>query len=237
MSALLEVRDLRARYGDIEAIHGIDLEVARGSMVALLGANGSGKTSTLRAITGTIRSGGSVSFDGEALDGRAPEGAARRGIAHVPEGRGTLGALTVWENLAMGAYLQADSRRVRARYERIVSYFPWLPERKDQLAGTLSGGEQQMLAIARALMMEPALMLLDEPSLGLAPLVVRSIFDLLRVLNREEGLSLLVAEQNAALTLARADYAYVLETGRVALSGPAAELASNERVRASYLGY
>jgi branched-chain amino acid transport system ATP-binding protein len=235
--ALLEVSGLHARYGEIEAIHGIDLQVERGAFVALLGANGAGKTSTLRAITGAIKRSGRVTFDGILLDGRGPEDAARLGIAHVPEGRGTLGSFTVAENLTLGAYARRDSRGVRAREAKMGEYFPWLAERRQQPAGTLSGGEQQMLAIARALMLEPQLLLLDEPSLGLAPMIVRDIFALLRTINRDDGVTVLVAEQNATVALEAADSAYVLETGRVATSGPSADLMSNDRIRRSYLGY
>jgi branched-chain amino acid transport system ATP-binding protein len=235
--ALLEARELRARYGEIEALHGIDVAIEPGSIVALLGANGSGKTTTLRALTGAVRSSGSVVFDGRDIAGETPENVARLGIAHVAEGRATLGALTVRENLAMGAYVQGDRSRVEAAQERVVAHFPWLAERRNQEAGTLSGGEQQMLAIARALMMEPRLLLLDEPSLGLAPKLVAHIFDVLRAINRNEGVAILLAEQNAIAALALADHAYVLETGHVALSGPSSELAANERVRKSYLGY
>jgi len=234
--ALLEVRALRASYGQSEALHGIDLLVERGAVVALLGANGAGKTTTLRAIAGAIVRTGQMVFDGEIRNGLAPEDAAKLGIAHVPEGRGTLGALSVEENLRLGAYVQRDRARVRARYERVVGYFPWLAERAKQPAGTLSGGEQQMLAIARGLMLEPQLMLLDEPSLGLAPLVVREIFALLEKLNRDEGLSILVAEQNARVALKIARHAYVLETGRIAAAGSSDELTRDDRVRRSYLG-
>ncbi|MDB5073428.1 MAG: transporter ATP-binding protein [Candidatus Eremiobacteraeota bacterium] len=233
---LLETRDLCGRYGQIEAIHGIDITVERGAIVALLGANGSGKTSTLRAITGTIKCEGTVVYDGVALARRTPEDCARTGIAHVPEGRGTLSALSVWENLTLGAYTK-NRKQTQERYERVVVYFPWLEDRKHQNAGTLSGGEQQMLAIARALMMEPTLMLLDEPSLGLAPMIVRQIFDLLRQINKDDGVSILVAEQNATVALAAADHAYVLEAGNVAVHGPGDELMRDDRVRRSYLGY
>jgi branched-chain amino acid transport system ATP-binding protein len=237
VAALLETQDLRACYGEIEALHGVTFSVEEGSIVALLGANGSGKTTSLRAVSGTAqRSGGWIRFEGVSLAGRAPEDVARLGIAHVPEGRGTLSELTVWENLALGAYL-LDSVRMRERYRRVCGYFPWLDERRRQPAGTLSGGEQQMLAIARALMMAPKLMLLDEPSLGLAPLVVRDIFELLRAINRDEGVTILLAEQNAAMAFQTAAYVYVLETGRVAASGPSADLARDDRVRKSYLGY
>jgi branched-chain amino acid transport system ATP-binding protein len=233
---LLETQGLRARYGQIEAVHGVDIAVERGAIVALLGANGSGKSSTLRAITGTIKTEGTVIYDGTPLQHRTPEDAARLGIAHVPEGRGTLSALTVWENLTLGAYTKSRAHALE-RYRRAVVYFPWLEERKNQTAGTLSGGEQQMLAIARALMMEPKLMLLDEPSLGLAPMIVRQIFALLRQINQEDGVSILVAEQNATIALAAADHAYVLEAGHIAVHGAGDELMRDDRVRRSYLGY
>ncbi|HEX3468184.1 MAG TPA: ABC transporter ATP-binding protein [Candidatus Elarobacter sp.] len=236
-AAILEARDLRARYGEIEAVKGVDLCVPRGAIVALLGANGSGKTSTLRALTGAIKTTGSVAFDGRPLAQRTPEAAAKLGIAHVPEGRGTLAALTVWENLMLGAYLERSGANVRRRCERVAAYFPWITERKNQPAGTLSGGEQQMLAIARALMLEPQLLLLDEPSLGLGPKIVHDIFALLRTINESDGISILVAEQNATVALAVAQHAYVLETGRVAVEGPSADLVQNDRVRRSYLGY
>ena len=234
--ALLETQALRARYGQIEAVHGVDIAVERGGIVALLGANGAGKTSTLRAITGTIKTEGTVLFDGVPLQRRTPEDAARSGIAHVPEGRGTLSTLTVSENLMLGAYTKS-AKTARERYARVAKYFPWLEERKHQSAGTLSGGEQQMLAIARALMMQPTLMLLDEPSLGLAPLIVRQIFDLLRQINADDGVSILVAEQNATVALAAADHAYVLEAGSVAVHGAGDDLMRDDRVRRSYLGY
>jgi branched-chain amino acid transport system ATP-binding protein len=235
--ALLEVEDLHARYGETDVLHGITLSVEQGAIVALLGANGAGKTTTFRAITGAITTSGSVRFDGKPIQGNSPEAAARLGIAHVPEGRGTLSALTVRENLTLGAYTQKDSKRTRAAYERVVSYFPRLAERTNQAAGTLSGGEQQMLAIGRALMMEPRLMLLDEPSLGLAPLIVREIFALLERINKDDGVTILVSEQNAKLAFAAAAHAYVLETGSIALSGTSDELSRDDAVRKSYLGY
>jgi branched-chain amino acid transport system ATP-binding protein len=236
VAPLLEARGLHARYGEIEAIRGIDLDVHEGAIVALLGANGSGKTSTLRALTGAIKTTGTVVFAGSPLNG-APEDAARRGVAHVPEGRGTLSSLTVGENLSLGGYLTNDRKRFAVRYERVAGYFPWIAERRSQAAGTLSGGEQQMLAIARALMMEPKLLLLDEPSLGLGPMIVRDIFALLRAINERDGVTILVAEQNATVALATADHAYILEAGRVAMHGPSAELAQNDQVRRVYLGY
>jgi branched-chain amino acid transport system ATP-binding protein len=235
--ALLDVRALSARYGELEAVHGVDLTVESGSIVALLGANGAGKTSTLRAITGAIAKSGDVRFDGVALNGVTPEKAARLGISHTPEGRGTLSRFTVWENLTLGGYAERDPKELRARRDRVLTYFPWLTERRDQMAGALSGGEQQMLAIARALMMKPRLLLLDEPSLGLGPLIVQQIFELLRTINREDGVSILVAEQNCAIALATASTAFVLETGRVVASGPSSELLQNDRIRRSYLGY
>ena len=203
-------------------------------MVAVLGANGAGKTTTLRAVSGTVTSHGEVTFAGRRL-GRSPERAARLGIAHVPEGRGTFSELTVLENLRLGAYTRRNG--LGDDLERVYGFFPWMSYRRDQQAGTLSGGEQQMLALARALMGRPRLLLLDEPSLGLAPIVVREIFEIVRKLNEEEKLSVLVVEQNAAVALESSSRAYVLEAGRVALEGQSAELARNEDVRRSYLGY
>ena len=233
---LLGVRNLFASYGEIDALRDVSLAIEPGGIVALLGANGAGKTTCLRAITGMVKRSGSVDFDGTSIAQHATEDIARLGIAHVPEGRGTLADLSVWENLALGAYLLGGARAQR-RYERIVTYFPWIEQRRKQHAGTLSGGEQQMLAIARALMMEPKLMLLDEPSLGLAPRVVQEIFDLLRAINRDEKVTILLAEQNAAMAFATAAYVYVLETGRVAAEGPSEVLARDDRVRKSYLGH
>jgi branched-chain amino acid transport system ATP-binding protein len=230
--ALLELDDVHARYGEIRALHGVSLVVGEGQIVSVLGPNGAGKTTTLRAVSGTVRTTGQIVFDGKRI-GRSPEAAARRGIAHVPEGRGTFTELTVWENLRLGGY----TVRGAADFERALAYFPWLTERRDQVAGTLSGGEQQMLALARALMSRPRLLLLDEPSLGLAPMVVREIFGIVQKLNDEEGLTVLVVEQNANIALAHAQHAYVLEAGRVALEGPAADLRKDESVRRSYLGY
>jgi branched-chain amino acid transport system ATP-binding protein len=235
--ALLEIEDLHARYGQTDVLHGITLTVEPGTIVALLGANGAGKTTTFRAVTGAITTRGVVRFDGNTITGRVPEDVARLGIAHVPEGRGTLSALSVRENLMLGAYTQRSSARTRAAYDRALAYFPRLAERTKQAAGTLSGGEQQMLAIARALMMEPRVMLLDEPSLGLAPIVVREIFSLLAEINQRDGVTIVVAEQNAKLALATARDAYVLETGRIVLHGRCASLIDDDNVRKSYLGY
>jgi branched-chain amino acid transport system ATP-binding protein len=234
--ALLEVAELRASYGEIKVLHAISFSIERGAITALLGANGAGKTTSLRAISGTATRSGSILFDGVSLSDLAPEDVAGMGIAHVPEGRGTLAELSVWENLALGGYL-LHSSRMHERYRCVTTYFPWILERKRQRAGTLSGGEQQMLAIGRALMMAPKLMLLDEPSLGLAPLVVRDIFGLLRAINTEEGVTILLAEQNAEIAFAIASHVYVLETGRVAACGPSDQLARDDRVRRSYLGY
>jgi branched-chain amino acid transport system ATP-binding protein len=234
---LLELEDVHARYGETEVLHGISLSVEQGAIVALLGANGAGKTSTFRAITGAMTASGVVRYDGKTLKTNSPEASARLGIAHVPEGRGTLSGLTVRENLVLGAYTQKDTKRTRAAYDRVASYFPRLAERTNQAAGTLSGGEQQMLAIGRALMMEPRLMLLDEPSLGLAPLIVREIFVLLERINKSDGVTILVSEQNVKLALDAASHAYVLETGRIAASGSSDDLGRDDSIRKSYLGY
>jgi branched-chain amino acid transport system ATP-binding protein len=233
--AILELDRVEARYGPVQALHDVSLTVAQGEVVAVLGANGAGKTTTLRAISGTVSRGGVIEFDGKTLKG-GPEAAARAGIAHVPEGRGTFVELTVTENLRLGAYTRRG-REVKQDVKRITEYFPWMAERSGQRAGTLSGGEQQMLALGRALMSRPKLLLLDEPSLGLAPLVVREFFRTVRTLNETEGLTVLVVEQDARIALAISSRAYVLEVGRVALTGASAELRDDENVRRSYLGY
>jgi branched-chain amino acid transport system ATP-binding protein len=233
---LLELTDVHARYGQVRALHGVSLTVEEGEVVALLGANGAGKTTTLRAISGMVARDGGVRFDGKPLP-RSPEGAARLGITHVPEGRGILAELTVWENLAMGAYLRRDRKAVRRDLDGICDEMPWLRDRRGQQAGTLSGGEQQMLALARARMSKPRLLLLDEPSLGLAPLVVQEFFALVRRLNETQGLTVLVVEQNANIALDVSSRAYLLEVGRVALTGASGELQQHEGVRSSYLGY
>jgi branched-chain amino acid transport system ATP-binding protein len=232
---LLELEAVEAQYGAIKALHGVSLAVGEGEVVALLGANGAGKTTTLRAVSGTVRRGGRISLAGRSLVRCSPEAVARAGIAHVPEGRGTFGELTVRENLRLGAWTRRG--RLRGEEERVLAHFPALAERARQPAGTLSGGEQQMLALARALMGRPRLLMLDEPSLGLAPLVVATIFRILRGLNEDEGLAILLVEQNATLALEAAATAYVLETGRVAVQGPADELRADESLRRSYLGY
>jgi branched-chain amino acid transport system ATP-binding protein len=235
MSALLELENVTARYGPVQALHGVSLTVDEGQIVTVLGANGAGKTTTLRAVSGTVRRDGELRFAGKRLGRAGPDGVARLGIAHVPEGRGTFAELTVWENLRLGAYTRKGS--TKDDFARIQTYFPWLEERRAQQAGTLSGGEQQMLALARAFMQRPRLLLLDEPSLGLAPLLVTEIFRIIKELNVEEGVTVLVVEQNAHIALQLAQTAYVLEVGRVALSGPSAELQQHESIRRSYLGY
>jgi branched-chain amino acid transport system ATP-binding protein len=222
----------------VKALHGVSLVVEEGTIVALLGANGAGKTTTLRAISGTVRkTGGNVLFDGKVINQKSPEDVARMGIAHVPEGRGTLAQLTVWENLKMGAYVRRDSAGVKQDFDRVTGYFPWIGKRRDQVAVTLSGGEQQMLAIARALMLRPRVMLLDEPSLGLAPLVVQDIYRIIETINREEQTTILLVEQNARTALRAAHHAYVIEVGHIAVEGTADDLASRESIRKSYLGY
>jgi branched-chain amino acid transport system ATP-binding protein len=235
VSALLELRDVEARYGPVKALHGVSLDVGEKQIVAVLGANGAGKTTTLRAISNTVRRSGEIRFAGKSLARRSPESIVRMGIAHVPEGRGTFAELTVHENLRLGAYTRRGG--IKDDLKRVREVFPWIEERADQQAGTLSGGEQQMLAIARAIMARPRLLLLDEPSLGLAPLVVSEIFRIVKELNERDGTTVLVVEQNANIALQAADTAYVLEVGRVALSGPSTELQEHESVRRSYLGY
>jgi branched-chain amino acid transport system ATP-binding protein len=230
---LLELKDVRARYGPIRALHGVSLNVDKGEVVALLGANGAGKTTTLRSISSMTRTSGDIVFDGRKIARRSPEFVARLGIAHVPEGRGLFPELTVWENLRMGARgrLGGDDAK------RVTGYFPWIERRRDQHAATLSGGEQQMLALARALVGRPRLLMLDEPSLGLAPTIVRELFATVRRLNEEDGLTVLVVEQNATIALEVAARAYVLEVGKVAVEGTSDELRRHEGVRKSYLGY
>jgi branched-chain amino acid transport system ATP-binding protein len=235
--ALLELDGVAARYGAIQALHGVSLTIDEGEIVALLGANGAGKTTTLRSISGTVRTSGRMVFRGRPLTRRGPEGVAQAGIAHVPEGRGILGELTVWENLRLGAYPRRDRGAVKRDLERVADYFPWIQERRNQEAATLSGGEQQMLALARALAARPALLMLDEPSLGLAPIVVQELFRIVTELNNEDGLTVLVVEQNANVALQASSRAYVLEVGRVAVEGASDELREHEGVRRSYLGY
>jgi branched-chain amino acid transport system ATP-binding protein len=234
---LLELKDVHARYGPIRALHGVSLAVGEGEVVAILGANGAGKTTTLRSISSMTRTSGEIVFDGRRIARRSPESVARLGVAHVPEARGLFPELTVWENLRMGAV--ATRRRVKFEQEakRVAGYFPWIERRRDQPAATLSGGEQQMLALGRALISRPRLLMLDEPSLGLAPTIVRELFATVRRLNEEDGLTVLVVEQNATIALDIASRAYVLEVGRVAVEGTSDELQRHEGVRKSYLGY
>ena len=237
MAALLEVKQLRAGYGPTEVLHGIDLAIEEGTITTLLGANGAGKTTTLRALCGMVKTSGEVLFAGKRIDGRATEDIVRLGVAHVPDGRGTFGSLTTEENLRLGAYVRKDRAAVDADFERMYGYFPRLKERRAQQAGTLSGGEQQMLALARALMLRPRLLLMDEPSFGLAPLIVKEIFQIMKEINAREKMTILLVEQNAAMALELAGHAYLMETGALVLSGPAAQVKLDEAVRRSYLGY
>ena len=237
MAKLLEVTRLSAAYGSVRVLHGIDFSLDAGHITAILGANGAGKTTTLRALCQTVRSTGSIVFDGQQIVGKATENVVRMGVAHVPDGRGTFTALSVEENLRLGAYVRADKAALALDMEKAFTRFPLLKQRRHQQAGTLSGGEQQMLAISRALMLRPKLLLLDEPSFGLAPKIVAEIFDIMRTINREDKVSMLLVEQNASLALDLADYAYLLDTGRVALSGPSDRIKNDESVRRAYLGY
>ncbi|MEC8062345.1 MAG: ABC transporter ATP-binding protein [Pseudomonadota bacterium] len=234
---LLKVSNLSAYYGQIQALHAISFAMDEGSVTTILGANGAGKTTTLRSICGMVRTEGSVVMAGEEIRGKATEDIVRTGIAHVPEGRGTFTRVTTEENLLLGAYTRGKDSGVQDDIDRVYSYFPRLRERRNQQAGTLSGGEQQMLAVGRALMLRPRLMLLDEPSFGLAPLIVEELFTILRTINQTEQVSMLLVEQNATLALNLADHAYLLETGNVVISGTAEEIAADEGVRKSYLGY
>jgi branched-chain amino acid transport system ATP-binding protein len=237
MPAVLEAEGVEASYGWIRVLHGVGFAVEDHGITTILGANGAGKTTTLRAVCGMVKTTGTIRFGGQRIDGKAPEDIVRLGIAHVPEGRGTFVNLTVEENLKVGAYTRRDRAQIAQDFDRVYGYFPVLAQRRTQAAATLSGGEQQMLAVARALMLRPKLLLLDEPSLGLAPMVVREIFRIVRAINRDDGVSVLLVEQNASLALDLADHAYLLETGRVVMSGPAETLRKDEGVRRSYLGY
>jgi len=237
VTALLELEGVHAGYGQTRVLHGVSLSVGEGDIVSLLGANGAGKTTTLRAITGGVHWDGSIAFGGRSLRRLTTEDVIRLGVAHVPEGRGVLTELTVDENLRVGAYLRRDAAAVARDYDRVFDLFPILRERRHLSASTLSGGEQQMLALARALLMRPKLMLLDEPSLGLAPLVVRRIFDVIREINQTDRVAILLVEQNARMALELSTQAYVLEVGRVAVQGPSSQLKGEESVRRSYLGY
>jgi branched-chain amino acid transport system ATP-binding protein len=237
MSRLLEARELCAFYGATQVLFGLSLDIDAGGITTLLGANGAGKTTTLRALSGMCRTGGTIRFDEKAISGRATEDIVRLGIAHVPQGRGTFSRQSVEENLQIGAMTRRGRGAIAADIERVYGYFPRLKERRAQQAGTLSGGEQQMLAVGRAMMLRPRLMLLDEPSFGLAPLIVEELFGILRILNRTEKVSILLVEQNAALALDLADHAYLIETGRLVTQGPAKQLRDDENIRRSYLGY
>nr|VFK58716.1 MAG: amino acid/amide ABC transporter ATP-binding protein 2, HAAT family [Candidatus Kentron sp. TUN] len=237
MTALLEIRNLDAFYGRTQVLHGVELALETGGITAILGVNGAGKTTMLRAICGMVRATGEVNFAGKPIRGLRTETIVRAGIAHVPEGRGTFTRITTEENLRLGAYSRQDVAKIREDMAQVYDYFPRLAARRHQQAGILSGGEQQMLAIARALMLRPRLMLLDEPSFGLAPMIVGELFQILRTINRQGRVSMLLVEQNAARALALADHAYLLETGRIVMSGTAQDIAADEVVRQSYLGY
>jgi branched-chain amino acid transport system ATP-binding protein len=237
MTALLEMHDVHAAYGPVQVLRGLDVRVDEGEVVVLLGANGAGKTTTVRAICQMVGTRGDIQFDGVQLVGKRPEKMAALGIAHVPQGRGTFPELTVEENLEVGAYARKDRSTIRADIDRWFEMFPRLADRRKQLAGSLSGGEQQMLAVSRALMSRPRLLLLDEPSLGLAPIVIQDLFNRFGALNDEEGVTMFVVEQNANIALGIADRAYVLEAGSIVLSGSADELRANDEVRRAYLGF
>jgi branched-chain amino acid transport system ATP-binding protein len=234
---LLEVKGLRASYGETRVLHGLDFSMDEGSITTLLGANGAGKTTTLRALCGMVKLSGEVTFAGARIERRATEDIVRLGVAHVPDGRGTFVDLSTEENLRLGGYTRKDKRAVEGDLERVYGYFPRLKERRRQQAGTLSGGEQQMLAVSRALMLRPRLLLLDEPSFGLAPLIVQELFAILRAVNASDKVSMLLVEQNAAMALELADHAYLIETGRVVLCGRAADIKRDDAVRRAYLGY
>ena len=234
---MLAVANLDAYYGESQALFGVEFAIEEGSVRALLGANGAGKTTVLRALSGMVRTNGDIRFDGRAIAGWATEDIVRLGIAHVPEGRGTFLRVSVEENLQLGAMTRRDKAAIAADIELVYDHFPRLRERRHQQAGTLSGGEQQMLAVGRALMLRPRLMLLDEPSFGLAPLVVEELFAILRRVNRDMGVAMLIVEQNAALALDLAEHAYLLETGHIVMDAPAAVIGADESIRRSYLGY
>ena len=237
MTMLLDVKNLNAAYGATQVLFGVSFALQLGGITTILGANGAGKTTTLRAICAMVKTQGEVQFEGQRIDNKATEDIVRLGIAHVPDGRGTFTALTVEENLRLGGYVRRDKDEMAQDMERMYDRFPRLRERRRQQAGTLSGGEQQMLAISRALMLRPKLLLLDEPSFGLAPLIVKEIFEIMQTINREDRVSMLLVEQNASLALDLADQAYLLETGKVVMSGPAEDIKKDEQVRRSYLGY
>jgi branched-chain amino acid transport system ATP-binding protein len=237
MASILEVRGLHAQYGPTRVLHGIDFSVEEGGITTILGANGAGKTTTLRAVCGMVKTQGEIVLAGTRIEAKATESIVRLGVAHVPDGRGTFVNLSVEENLRLGAYTRSDKAEVAADFERMFGYFPRLKERFHQQAGLLSGGEQQMLAVSRALMLRPRLLLLDEPSFGLAPLIVQELFEIFRAINKQDRVSMLLVEQNASLALKLADTAYLLETGRVVISGTAESIRNDEAIRRSYLGY
>ena len=237
MARILEVRGLHAQYGPTRVLHGIDFSVEEGGITTILGANGAGKTTTLRAVCGMVKTQGEIVLAGTRIEGKATESIVRLGVAHVPDGRGTFVNLSVEENLRLGAYTRSDKAEVAADFERMFGYFPRLKERFRQQAGLLSGGEQQMLAVSRALMLRPRLLLLDEPSFGLAPLIVQELFEIFRTINKQDRVSMLLVEQNASLALKLANTAYLLETGRVVISGTAESIRNDEAIRRSYLGY
>ena len=234
---MLEIENLNAFYGQNQALEGVGFTLDEGQVRTLLGANGAGKTTILRAISGMVRTQGAIRFDGKPIAGWSTEDIVRLGIAHVPEGRGTFLRVSVEENLQLGAMTRRDRAGIATDMERVYAHFPRLKERRKQQAGTLSGGEQQMLAVGRALMLRPRLMLLDEPSFGLAPLIVAELFQILRQVNAETRVAMLIVEQNAALALEFAEHAYLLETGRIVMDGPAATIGADEGVRRAYLGY
>jgi branched-chain amino acid transport system ATP-binding protein len=233
---MLKVENLHVSYGAIKALHGVSLNVPKGSIVTLIGANGAGKSTTLRALSGLVKSTGTINYDGQEISKLAPNKIVETGLCHVPEGRMVFANLTVQENLKMGAYLQRDKKWIAAQTDYVFTLFPRLKERASQAAGTLSGGEQQMLAIGRALLSRPKFLMLDEPSLGIAPLLVKTIFERIVEINREQGLTILLVEQNANLALDVSSYAYVLETGKVLLEGPSAQLKADPKVQECYLG-
>lgn len=237
MSQLLEVKGLEASYGPTKVLHGLDFSLELGGVTTILGANGAGKTTTLRALSGMVARSGKIDLDGTELSSLATADITRKGVAHVPEGRGTFVRMSAEDNLRLGAYSRRNKAEIAEDIERVYGYFPILKQRRGQQAGTLSGGEAQMLAVGRALMLRPRLLLLDEPSFGLAPLIVQELFAILKRINVEEGVSMLLVEQNAALALELADHAYLLETGNIVISGTSESILENETVRRSYLGY
>lgn len=237
MSNILELKDVSAGYGGTQALFGINIDVPESGITAILGANGAGKTTTLRAISGMVKTTGQILFEGRPLDRDSTDKRARRGIAHVPDGRGTLTSLDVEENLLVGAYTRRDRANIASDMERMFTYFPKLRERRKQQAGTLSGGEQQMLAISRALLLKPRLLLMDEPSFGLAPLIIQEIFQIMKVIRDTEGVSILLVEQNVTRALDVADNVYLIETGQLVMSGTPDLFRNDQNIRKAYLGF